>query len=51
VKNRISVEQLKGPAERGKYLNPAAYSQPESRGIGYDKKLDEDKEIERPGDY
>ncbi len=48
VNNRISVEQLKGPAERGKYLNPKAYGKPESMGVAYDKKLSEDNKIEKP---
>jgi hypothetical protein len=32
---RIEAEQLKPAQERGKYLNPEAYGQPESMGVGY----------------
>jgi hypothetical protein len=33
--NRIQVEVDKKPEERGKYLHPAAFSQPEERGVDY----------------
>jgi hypothetical protein len=36
-KNRIPVEQLKPEAERGLYLHPAAFQQPEERGIGWSR--------------
>jgi len=32
-KNRIPVEQLKSETERGRYLHPEAFNQPEERGI------------------
>jgi hypothetical protein len=34
-KNRIPVEEWKSAAERGKYLHPAAYGQPEEMGVHY----------------
>ena len=33
--NRIPVEELKRPDERGKYLHPEAFGQPEERGVDY----------------
>jgi hypothetical protein len=33
--HRISVEKIKQPENRGKYLNPEAYGQPKSMGIHY----------------
>ena len=33
--NRIPVAQAKEPANRGRYLHPAAFGQPAERGIGY----------------
>jgi hypothetical protein len=35
-KHRIPVEQDKSEAERGKYLHPAAYGQPEERGVDFE---------------
>jgi len=32
---RIEAETMKPASERGKYLNPEAYGQPESMGVGY----------------
>jgi len=32
---RIEAEKMKPAQERGKYLNPEAYGQPESMGVGY----------------
>ena len=37
--HRIPVEETKPPDERGKYLYPELYGQPESRGIAYDARL------------
>ena len=34
-KNRIPVEELKRADERGLYLHPEAFGQPESRGMNY----------------
>ncbi|MCK6619145.1 MAG: hypothetical protein HUU32_07095 [Calditrichaceae bacterium] len=34
-KNRIPVEELKSPEDRGKYLHPEAHGLPESLGIDY----------------
>ncbi len=33
--NRIPVEELKRPKERGLYLHPEAWGQPQERGIDY----------------
>lgn len=32
--NRVQVEEWKAPADRGRYLHPEAYGQPETRRIG-----------------
>ncbi len=37
--NRIPVEELKVPEERGKYLHPTAFGQPKSAGISYGNRL------------
>jgi hypothetical protein len=35
--NRIYVEFSKTPDERGKYLHPDAFGQPETMGVNYDR--------------
>jgi len=42
-KNRIKVEEMKSPAERGKYLNPTAFGEPKEMGINYSQKLKKKK--------
>ncbi len=37
--NRIEVEELKKPEERGKYLHPTAFGQPKEMGISFSEKL------------
>jgi hypothetical protein len=45
-KNRIPVEELKRPEERGKYLHPDAFGQPEERGVDYihKQRIEEDRQ-------
>jgi hypothetical protein len=38
--NRIVVEEEKPPEERGTYLHPEAYGQPETRGLAYREALE-----------
>jgi len=38
-KNPFVAEQLKTPAQKGKYFDPASYNLPESRGFTYDANL------------
>jgi hypothetical protein len=35
--NRIPVEEAKPPEERGTYLHPEAYGQPETKGLDYEE--------------
>ncbi len=37
--NPFVAEQLKAPAQRGKYIDPKSYNQPESKGVSYDANL------------
>lgn len=37
-RNRVVPEQEKAPTDRGQYLHPEAFDQPESRGIGYEER-------------
>ncbi|MBE0646043.1 MAG: hypothetical protein IH600_18315 [Bacteroidetes bacterium] len=37
-KNRVVPEQEKAPADRGHYLHPDAFGQPETRAIGYEER-------------
>lgn len=37
--NRIPVEELKNPEERGRYLHPTAFGQSKEMGISYSQKL------------
>ncbi len=37
--NPFVAEQLKTPAQRGKYIDPKSYNQPESKGVSYDTNL------------
>ncbi|HOO99020.1 MAG TPA: hypothetical protein PLV06_06455 [Bacteroidales bacterium] len=39
-KNRIQVEEYKNPDERGKYMHPGLFGQPESKGIHFFQKND-----------
>jgi hypothetical protein len=41
-KNRIIVEQEKSATEKGTYLNPELYNQPQSKRLGYSKEAEED---------
>ena len=48
-RNRIVPEQEKAPADRGQYLHPEAFDQPESRGIGYEERqrsIEQDRAIQ-----
>lgn len=38
VQNPVTVEQNKPANEKGKYLHPAEYGQPETMGIGYEQR-------------
>jgi hypothetical protein len=60
IANRIPVEEMKRPEERGKYIHPEAFGQPKTAGVDYDeeleiiklnmqkqrKKMDEERKIE-----
>ena len=47
--NRVKVEVAKTGLERGRYLHPEAYGQPEERGVDYLNRVQErDSEDERP---
>ena len=37
--NRIKVEELKKPEERGKYLHPTAFGQSKEMGISYSESM------------
>ncbi|MEN8194199.1 MAG: hypothetical protein ABFS12_15350 [Bacteroidota bacterium] len=41
--NRIPVEEMKKPEERGKYLHPKAFGMPETMSVDYDEKFEEEK--------
>jgi len=44
--HRIPVEEMKKGEERGKYLNPEVFNQPESKGIDYAERQKVEQEIE-----
>jgi hypothetical protein len=41
--NRIPVEEMKRPEDRGKYLHPDAFNQPLTAGVDYDEELENAK--------
>ena len=41
--NRIPVEEMKRPEDRGKYLHPDAFNQPATVGVDYDEELENAK--------
>ncbi|MEN8193726.1 MAG: hypothetical protein ABFS12_12965, partial [Bacteroidota bacterium] len=41
--NRIPVEEVKNPEDRGKYLHPKAFGMPESMGVDYDEKHEKER--------
>ena len=41
--NRIPVEELKRPEERGKYLYPQAFGMPETMGVDYDERHEQER--------
>ena len=46
-KNRIPVEEKKSETERGHYLHPEAFDQPEERGVDWANRPDEMREIKK----
>jgi hypothetical protein len=41
--NRIPVEEMKKPEERGKYLHPEVFGMPETMGVDYDEEFEQEK--------
>lgn len=41
--NRIPLEEMKRPEDRGKYLHPDAFNQPVTAGVDYDEELENAK--------
>ena len=41
--NRIKVEELKNEEERGTYIHPTAFNKPESAGVDYDEKMEQER--------